>query len=113
MTSVRIAWVIRAIVCQCTHPTPNLSVRSHRSSILNGGQMPSYMSSGAVPEDFPVTEQERNLRRDRKRRTKMVIDNGGIRTLRAARKNISDGTLATEVEDPAQSDRRDRNASNR
>lgn len=37
------------------------------------------MSSGAVPEDFPVTEQERNLRRDRKRTTKMVVDGAGLK----------------------------------
>ena len=53
--------------------------------------MGSYMSSGAVPEDFPVTEQERTLRRDRKRTTKMVVDNAGVRRLKAV--NISDGKV--------------------
>jgi hypothetical protein len=58
--------------------------------------MSSYMSSGAVPEDFPVTEQERNLRRDRKRTTKMVVDGAGIKKLR----NISRATLDTERQKP-------------
>ena len=49
-----------------------------------------------LPEDFPVTEQERNLRRDRKRTTKMVVDNAGVKTLRTQRRE----TLALERQKP-------------
>ena len=45
-----------------------------------------------------TTEMNRNQRRDRKRTTKMVLDNAGVRRLKAA--NITDATLKVTRKKP-------------
>ena len=81
--NARIAWVTAVIVCVCAH------------LILN----PTHQHLTGMDTMAHLTEENRNKRRDKKRVSKMVIDNGGIRKLREAR-NTSRAKIALERQKP-------------
>ena len=85
------AWVTVVIACVCAHLIPNL-IRVH----LTGMDTMARWTDETPTERMVRMQEQRDTRRLKRRRTKMVIDNGGIRKLREARQTHLDETIALE-----------------